>query len=295
MDFIKKPSPILYISDSLYAELLAYARSTDLEMTMVLSIEQTDTYTYEVTKINIPPQWNEAAETKTIDSQYNQWCFEQIKNKIKLNGHLHTHPKMSVCPSGYDENFYTTLINSTNNFQFRLILNQQGNIRVDIIDVVNNYKAENIGITVKAGNLTIFVDATSSPIKSIKLPIVEFKPTRKSETDEAYKYSYNYNLKNNYDHVEDTPTYTYNGIKGSYNYAHNATHKQNANDLVNVNDAEVFPTDDSTDKRIYGDYQEEEEEETEENKTLAQIADKLANELTTSDLLELITKLEEYL
>ena len=288
MDFIKKPSPMLYISDSLYATLLAYARSTDLEMTMVLSIEQTGTYTYEVTKINIPPQWNEAAETKTIDSQYNQWCFEQIKNKIKLNGHLHTHPKMSVCPSGYDENFYTTLINSTNNFQFRLILNQQGNIRVDIIDAVNNYKAENIGITVKAGNLTIFVDATSSPIKSIELPKVEFKPTRKSETDEAYKFNYN--------HAEDAPAYAYNGIKGLYDYGKtiNVTPKQNTKDLVNINEAEVFPTDDSTDKRNYEDYSEV-EEETEENKTLAQIADKLANELPVSDLFELITLLEEYL
>lgn len=290
MDFIKKPSPILYISDSLYAELLAYARSTDLEMTMVLSIEQTDTYTYEVTKINIPPQWNEAAETKTIDSQYNQWCFEQIKNKIKLNGHLHTHPKMSVCPSGYDENFYTTLINSTNNFQFRLILNQQGNIRVDIIDAVNNYKAENIGIMIKAGNLTIFVDATSSPIKSIELPKVEFKPTRRSETDEAYTYSYNHNLKNNYNYKEND----YNGVKGLYDYAHNTAYKQNTNDLVNINEAEVFPTDDSTDKRDYKDYQEVEEDD-EEDKTLAQIADKLANELSTSDLFELIALLEEYL
>ena len=288
MDFIKKPSPMLYISDSLYATLLAYARSTDLEMTMVLSIEQTGTYTYEVTKINIPPQWNEAAETKTIDSQYNQWCFEQIKNKIKLNGHLHTHPKMSVCPSGYDENFYTTLINSTNNFQFRLILNQQGNIRVDIIDAVNNYKAENIGITVKAGNLTIFVDATSSPIKSIELPKVEFKPTRRSETDEAYKFNYN--------HTKDALPYAYNGIKGLYDYGKtiNVTPKQNTKDLVNINEAEVFPTDDSTDKRNYEDYSEV-EEETEENKTLAQIADKLANELPVSDLFELITLLEEYL
>ena len=282
MDFIRKPSPVLYISDSLYAELLAYARSTDLEMTMVLSIEQTDTYTYEVTKINIPPQWNEAAETKTIDSQYNQWCFEQIKNKIKLNGHLHTHPKMSVCPSGYDENFYTTLINSTNNFQFRLILNQQGNIRVDIIDAVNNYKAENIGIMVKAGSLTVFVDATSSPIKSIELPKVEFKPTRKSETDEAYKFNYN--------HAEDAPTYAYYGNK-----AINVTPKQNTNDLVNINDAEVFPTDDSTDRRNYEDYQEV-EEEAKENKTLAQIADWLANKLSDVELFELIAKLEdEYL
>jgi len=288
MDFIKKPSPMLYISDSLYATLLAYARSTDLEMTMVLSIEQTGTYTYEVTKINIPPQWNEAAETKTIDSQYNQWCFEQVKNKIKLNGHLHTHPKMSVCPSGYDENFYTTLINSTNNFQFRLILNQQGNIRVDIIDAVNNYKAENIGITVKAGNLTIFVDATSSPIKSIELPKVEFKPTRRSETDEAYKFNYN--------HTEDAQRYAYNGIKDLYDYGKtiNVTPKQNTSDLVNINEAEVFPTDDSTDRRNYEDYSEV-EEETEENKTLAQIADKLANELAVSDLFELITLLEEYL
>jgi len=285
MDFIKKPSPILYISDSLYATLLAYARSTDLEMTMVLSIEQTDTYTYEVTKINIPPQWNEAAETKTIDSQYNQWCFEQIKNKIKLNGHLHTHPKMSVCPSGYDENFYTTLINSTNNFQFRLILNQQGNIRVDIIDAVNNYKAENIGITVKAGNLTIFVDATSSPIKSIELPKVEFKPTRRSETDEALAYSFN--------HTEDAQRYNYNGIKGLYDYGR----KQNTSDLVNINEAEVFPTDDSTDRRNYEDYQEveEETEENENSETMSQIADKLANKLSVSNIMTLISLLEEYL
>lgn len=279
MDFIKKPEPILYCSDALYAEMLAYARSTDLEMTMVLSIEQLSEYEYEVTKINIPPQWNESAETKTIDSQYNQWCFEQIKNKIKLNGHLHTHPKMSVSPSGYDENFYNILINSTNTYQFRLILNQQGNIRVDIIDVTNNYKAENIGLTIKTNNLLILVDNTNSPIKNIALPKVEFKPTRKSETDEATPVRV-------YDHYTDAYDY----YKHLGNSSYQASHKQNTNDLININKAECFPT-----------TEEEEEEENESciinlcDCTTESLAESLANNLTYAELEKLITALETYI
>lgn len=290
MDFIKNPEPVLYCSDALYAEMLAYARSTDLEMTMILSIDQLSKYEYEITKINIPPQWNESAETKTIDSQYNQWCFEQIKNNIKLNGHLHTHPKMSVSPSGYDENFYNILINATNTYQFRLILNQQGNIRVDIIDMTNNYKVENIGLTIKTNNLLILVDNTNSPIKNITLPHVDFKPTRKSETDEGVHIS-------TYNHAEDTPEYAYHGIKNLYDYAHNKepiniTPKQNTKNLININDDEYFPT-----------TEEEEEKETEENSCIINLADctteslaeALANKLTYAELSDLIINLQNYI
>lgn len=139
IQYFNTPNFKLIIPEKLYNELLAQVRHTTLEVTMILSIEKTNKYTYEVTAINYPPQWNEAAETKTVDKEYPSWCIQQIKQNIKINGHLHTHPNMAVAPSGYDNNFFKELTNDTSTFQFRLILNQKGLIRADLIDKVESH------------------------------------------------------------------------------------------------------------------------------------------------------------
>lgn len=181
IELIKKKEPKLYIYEDLFIDMMSYANSTDLEMTMVLSINQEGEDTYRITKINIPPQFNASTETKTLDEEYPQWCFEQVKKDIALNGHLHTHPRFSVTPSGYDETFFKELISQTNTFQFRMILNQKGNIRVDIIDATNNYYATNIGLYVECDKLTIFIDDTTTPITNFILnPDIKYTPKQRT-------------------------------------------------------------------------------------------------------------------
>lgn len=187
MNFINSFNPKLYISNQLYIEMMSYALSTDLEMTMILSIDKETEEKYRITKINIPPQFNSGAETKTLDEEYPQWCFEQVKNNIALNGHLHTHPLFSVSPSGYDDNFFKDLIKQTNTFQFRLILNHKGNIRVDIIDALHNYYETDIGLYIEYDNLTIFTNSTTPSITNIIVdPNIKYVPTpRKYTTHES--------------------------------------------------------------------------------------------------------------
>lgn len=202
IELLKKYDPRLYINENLYIELMSYALSTDLEMTMVLSITKETEEEYRITKINIPPQFNAGTETKTLDEKYPQWCFEQVKKDIVLNGHLHTHPKFSVNPSGYDDNFFKDLIKQTNTFQFRLILNQKGNIRVDIIDAEHNYYKTDIGLYIECDKITLFTDSTTSIVNISADPDIKYTPNPKK-----YEYSGIYGKQYHGDHID---AYEYN-------------------------------------------------------------------------------------
>lgn len=164
---INKPTIQVNMPEEIYNRLLANVRSTDLEITFILSIEREEenTASFRVYECSFPPQWNEPAESKTLDSDYPKWCMEQIKSGIKLNGHGHSHPKMMVNPSGYDTNFFKQLIDDTNTFQFRLIVNQQGLIRCDLIDRELGFIVENIAITINCKGFDIIVDSTSFKFK----------------------------------------------------------------------------------------------------------------------------------
>ena len=106
------------VSEKLYNDILSLVNSTDLEMTLLLELEKLNTYNFKIINYFIPPQWNESAESKTLDSKYPQWCIEQIKAGHKLNGHMHSHPSFSVSPSGYDNKFFEDLIEETNSFVY---------------------------------------------------------------------------------------------------------------------------------------------------------------------------------
>lgn len=230
---IKEPTPTLHISEKLYAELLSYVRSTTLEMTLVLEIEKLNKLKYEIKAINIPPQWNEPAESKTLDSKYIDWCENLILKGHTLNGHMHTHPNFSVTPSGYDIQFFNNLINDTNTFAFRIIMNHEGLITVDLIDKEDNIIAEKMDLTIdcKTFKLNIndatkyihdiddknikycvntnleatvynkYLAVTKSKISIIennktadKLSYINYIPVRKQDTDEGMSTSkYNYN------------------------------------------------------------------------------------------------------
>lgn len=237
-----KKFPTLIIPEKIFANLLKTVRSTTLEMTFILHIERQQNWSFIVKEALIPPQWNEPAETKTIDSQYSTWCFNQVKNKKLLNGHGHTHPNMSVGPSGYDIQFFNELKKETNTFQFRLIMNHKGNIHCDLIDMERGFVITKLNVTVPCEGFNIIITNQNLKLKIInktKLVVaditeegyavltsnylalsqqnitlgnnvkgLDFKPTRRSATDEAIVkptntkktmptediYMYNYNL-----------------------------------------------------------------------------------------------------
>lgn len=216
--FKKQPDIIIDINEQLYNDLLSLVNSTDLEMTLILELEKISKYSFKIINYLIPPQWNESAESKTLDSKYPQWCVEQIKNGHKLNGHMHSHPKFSVTPSGYDNTFFNNLVNETNTYQARFIINQRGFITADIINEEDNYIAEECNIRVLCNNFNILVNAKSVTAEvnfdnltyeniSINHDLtvslhskfltlnatsisytktVEYKPVRKDETDEGF-------------------------------------------------------------------------------------------------------------
>lgn len=161
----KNLKPTLNISSKLYTELLQQIKTTDLETTFILHIEKVDDNNYEVINYYFPPQWNEPAESKTLDSDYPKWCFELVKSQVKLNGHLHTHPKFSTSPSGYDNKFFENLANETKSYQFRLIMNHNGFIHCDLIDAINNLIFTNISVIVNCRGFNL--EITSNTINPL--------------------------------------------------------------------------------------------------------------------------------
>lgn len=164
--FTKEKNPVLTIPENIYNTMLSNVRSTDLEITFILEIERrkNNPTAFTVKSFQLPPQWNEPAESKTIDSQYPKWCVDKVKQGIKLNGHGHTHPKMGVTPSGYDINFFKELEKDTNTFQFRFILNQKGLIQCDLIDKEEGYIAEQMDVVVPCEGFNLIINSTNHTI-----------------------------------------------------------------------------------------------------------------------------------
>lgn len=169
VEYLNQPEPTLYIPEEVYNKMLANTRSTNLEITFILHIERINgiPYAFEAKDIYLPPQWNEPAESKTLDSQYPKWCVDLVKKGIKLNGHGHTHPNMSVKPSGYDVKFFKDITAETNSFQFRFILNQKGNIQCDLIDKERGYIITDMPITVNCDGFNLIVDANRHTVDII--------------------------------------------------------------------------------------------------------------------------------
>lgn len=166
-------NPKLYMSEKLYNELLQQVKSTNLEVTFVLHIEKENNNKYVVKNFYFPPQWNESAETKTLDSDYPAWCFELVKQNIKLNGHMHTHPNFSTGPSGYDNTFFKDLIKDTKTYQFRLIMNQKGFINCDLIDKINGFVFYEIPIIVECKGFNIIVEHNFTHLQLINANDIE--------------------------------------------------------------------------------------------------------------------------
>ena len=160
LTLLEKKEPELYIPEEIYNRMLANVRSTTLEITFMLEIirNENDRTKFKVNNFFLPPQWNEPAESKTLDSKYPQWCLEKVKQKIKLNGQGHTHPKMSVTPSGYDVAFFKDLIKETNTFQMRLIMNQEGLIQCDLVDKEQGYVAEDLNVIVECKGFKLVIN-----------------------------------------------------------------------------------------------------------------------------------------
>lgn len=148
--------PKLYMPSTIYNQVLNLVNSTDLEMTILFSISR-ELDNFRINKVLIPPQWNEPAETKTIDSKYPKWCIEQYKNKDNLNGDGHTHPSFSVSPSGYDINYFEQMKKDTNDFKFRFIINQKGYIHCDLIDRIKNLVITDMPVTIICDGFNIEV------------------------------------------------------------------------------------------------------------------------------------------
>lgn len=165
--FTQDKNPQLIIPEAIYNKMLANVRSTSLEITFILEIQRDKQNKSKfITKgFHLPPQWNEPAESKTLDSQYPKWCVELVKKGIKLNGQGHTHPSMSVNPSGYDVNFFNELVKETNTFQFRLILNQKGLLQCDLIDKEEMYIAEQMDVIIPCEGFNLIVNNTHHKIE----------------------------------------------------------------------------------------------------------------------------------
>ena len=163
-----KYNPELLIPEKVYNKLLTNVRATKLEMTFILEIKRLEevSWAFLAEDVHIPPQWNEPAESKTIDSQYPQWCYQKItEEKVTLNGHGHTHPNMSTNPSGYDTTFFEQLKTDTNTFQFRLITNHKGHIRCDLIDKEQGFICTNVPVIVPCKGFNLHISSSTYNIE----------------------------------------------------------------------------------------------------------------------------------
>lgn len=151
-------NPKLFISEEIYSYLLQQIRTTQREVTFVLHIEKESDDLYKVVAPYYPPQWNEPAETKTLDSEYPNWCYELTKSNVRLNGHLHTHPNFSTNPSGYDITFFNNLIEDTNTYQFRFIMNHKGLINCDLIDRINQLVFYEVPVIVPCKGFNLIIN-----------------------------------------------------------------------------------------------------------------------------------------
>ena len=167
--------PLVIIKEKHFNYILEQIRSTNLEITYIVSFEKQDNR-YISKEVYLPPQWNSPAETKTIDSQYSKWAFDLANKGIILNGHGHSHPKMAVNPSGYDIDFYNKIKRDTETFQIRLIINQKGYIRCDLCDY-STYRAsfEEIPVYISCEGFIIIATTEGWTIKvdPNKDPIIE--------------------------------------------------------------------------------------------------------------------------
>lgn len=164
---IDKLGPQLIMPEKVYNKLLTNIRATKLEMTFILHIKRIENtqWAFETVDVHIPPQWNEPAESKTLDSEYPSWCYKKItEEKVSLNGHGHTHPMMSTNPSGYDIKFFNELTEDTNTFQFRLIANHKGHIRCDLIDKEKGFICSEITIIVPCKGFNLYITKDSFSI-----------------------------------------------------------------------------------------------------------------------------------
>jgi proteasome lid subunit RPN8/RPN11 len=219
-DNLKEDNIKIIFDEKTYATILAAVNSTKMEITYLAKVDKecrNGNYYYTITNALFPPQWNEAMESKTIDSQYAKWIYNVEKendHKVVLNGH--SHPSFAVTPSGYDITFYNTLKQQCNLYTVRMIINQKGLVHLDLYDKDEMFEVNeatcyiitknesvikinsksfdvllskketiyvdrnNFEAYINTDYLTITKDTIFSKIKS------DFKETRKSQTDEGW-------------------------------------------------------------------------------------------------------------
>lgn len=223
IQFLELKAIKVLISEKLYNELLQHVCANDLEMTMQLGVVN-EGDNYRIESYSIPPQWNEGAESKTLDSKFPKWCFEQRQKGIKINGHFHTHPKFAPNPSGFDISYFKDVIKETTTLQARFIMNQAGKMQCDIVDRTNNLLITDHPVTVECECFNLILTSSaidceivdrdnikyevSNDLKviTVKSKYITFnnrneltytktlketyKAVRKQDTDEGIKYSY---------------------------------------------------------------------------------------------------------
>lgn len=151
----EKTFPRVVTSFNKFLELRELVKSTDLEIMLFGVVKKHENNLYIIEEWLIPPQdSNTSTFVTTNDDEYPKWLLDIPREKrINIRMHLHTHPKMSVSPSGVDEETIINKVQDIDNFYLRAIINHDLKLRLDLFNLEEErlYKHLNLEIIYKKG------------------------------------------------------------------------------------------------------------------------------------------------
>ena len=151
----EKTFPRVVTSFNKFLELRELVKSTDLEIMLFGIVKKHENNIYVIEEWLIPPQdSNTSTFVTTNDDEYPKWLLNIPREKrIHIRMHLHTHPKMSVSPSGVDEETIINKVQDIDNFYLRAIVNHDLKLRLDLFNLEEErlYKHLNLEIIYKKG------------------------------------------------------------------------------------------------------------------------------------------------
>lgn len=158
---------IFYLTEEQLNKMLNISRNKEnLEVCMFGSLVKISDTEYAIDgDLYTPPQFNEPAETKTVDSEFPKWAYTFSKENPDKNLYvdMHSHVNMAPNPSGFDVGYFKDMIYSTTKQKVRIIFNNKGHIRCDIIDKISKPQivAEEVDVITKCDGFNI-ISTTNS-------------------------------------------------------------------------------------------------------------------------------------
>lgn len=181
--------PKITISYENFAILTKLVRKNKDEIMLFGIVEHPKKNLYTITQWLIPPQEKNSSTFVTTDDElYPKWLIDiPREQRLKLKAHLHTHPSMSVTPSGTDEQTLKDKIENIDDFYIRMIINHNLELRLDLIDIEKQLIFKQISLyVVDTPEDPIVLEVNTSGleiISNIKIPelLQELEEKKKKE------------------------------------------------------------------------------------------------------------------